>query len=457
MILALLALATSLSSTEPNLLDLRSPAATEAILRIAVDGGSADDPQGREGVAWLTAQVLAAGMRDSLGQPHEGTRIEVRVGRDMTVFTGRTSPSGGAAMHAAMARAILSPEFRAATIESQRAAQVAALDSLRADPARLAAAALDEAVDRGLPYAHPVEGRAGGIRAIVADDLEAFHSARYLKGGVLIEAAGAVDDSLMARIRKDYAALPDGAPDRNVRRAAWLSRPRFFVVVKPAAEKAWIAIGHPLPLSRAHPDYAPLRVAAADLGPGTLVPDLVALRGLSPGVAVTLDPEAGGPTARERLTLSIAFETAPVNARFAIDVALGDIERLAARGIPGERLTGAEDRVEAPSPLDAAPADLLLGNPGGSRRLPAAVRAVTAGDALSCVGRWLHSDRVAVVAVVPDAEAFIAAMIEPVAPVTYPSGMESAALDEADRAVRAVRRGLRRADFEVFEASDLFD
>jgi len=453
-IMLLLALATTLSPSEPNVLDLRRPAETDAVLRVAVDGGSADDPAGREGLARLTARVMLARMREGLG-PGRDARIDVAVGRDMTVFSGR-SPAGGAqALHEAMARAILSPGFTGESIETQRTAQTGALEALRADPARLAAAAIDAFADRDGPYAHPTEGTDAGIAAIGRDDLVAFHAARYVKGGIAVAVGGAVENALLSRIRRDYEALPDGEPAREARGCSFPAGPRFFVVERPGPGTASIAIGHPLALSPAHPDYAALRVATADLG-ASLTRDLVTLRSLSAATAVSIDPEAGGATARRRLTFTIAFTTAPENARFAIDIALYDLHRLATYGVDGDALAHAASIVAAGPATDAAVTDVMLGNPGGSKRLPASSGAVTVDDLVSAAARHLHPDRVVIVAVVPDAEAFIARMLEPVAPVTYPAVVDVAAIDAADRAIRGVRHGLKRDDFEVVAASGIF-
>src|SRR5262245_60571686 len=84
--LLLPAVTTWLSTSEVNVVLVPDPQARTVTLRAVVYSGSADDPTGKEGVAWLTAHVMLQEMAARAGTLADGLRVSV--GKDIMAFDG---------------------------------------------------------------------------------------------------------------------------------------------------------------------------------------------------------------------------------------------------------------------------------------------------------------------------------------------------------------------------------
>ncbi len=375
-----------LSQADVNVIHVRSGEESVAF-RVMVYSGSADDPPGREGVASLTARLLAGD-------------LDVAVDKDTTLFSGSAAKEPLLDLEKRFFTRLLEPAFEDSNLEAARADHLDALESSLLDGLSLARLAFDGFVYRGHPYAHPVNGLLGGREAVDREDLLAFHREHYRKGNLLVGLAGDVDGTDLTRVRNELATLPDGAPSRSPRPVSYLVRPRVAVIQTGRPGTAHLRIGHPLTVTRAHPAYFPLRAASTMLQ---------ADGGLPPGARVSIEE-----TARRREAFLVQVDVDPTAAAGAVRTILRGIRKLVNDGPPpagGPEGPATAGSSTAEDELAGRMREFLDRTVGVPARSEASLREQP-GDAFATITRQhIHPDRVAIVAVVPDAEDFVSRLL----------------------------------------------
>jgi hypothetical protein len=190
-------------------------------VRVALRAGSAHDPPGREGLAWVTAHAIAASA---------GATVEV--GPEVIVFS--LSAESVPALALALA-APPSPE-RIAAARLDAAQALADLDC-RA----LAERAWDTWIYTGHPYGHAPEGRLSVLPTLTAQEVAAFQEVRYVRSVAIvgIPAGAPVDPAVFASLPPRLSV----SPVPSVR----LPLPAAKVLVVTAEGKRCLVAGHPTP------------------------------------------------------------------------------------------------------------------------------------------------------------------------------------------------------------------
>lgn len=474
------AFAATLDPSDIEVVRLAGADRSAVLLRAMILSGSAEDPEAKEGLASFTAHLMRRGPASLPRERFEErlralkATLEVSVTKDAIVFRGAVPAESLEAYYPLFRDVLLAPALENAEMETLRAEQKAALDAIRGDPPALAREMLDEVLFRNHPYGHPETGRVAAIDAFTRSDVEAFRSAHLRKGNIVLGVAGA-DEAFAARLRKDFAVLPDGAPERPARSFTYLPRRRFLVIQGDARERITVAIGHPLQVTRAHADWFPMKIAGADLGEagdaaGRLSQEIAMRRGLASDAFASIEPSAPPaslvPGIPRRLpSFTVQLDTAAANAKMAIKLAVAEVQDLAAGGLPPERLEAARARVldrrlretqSADGALAAAMDAWLDGTTGFSARYSSSAREVNAASVSLAVKKHLLPDRLGIVAFVRDAAAFIEEMLSPETKIASPPGIDREATRERDLSVVGSELGLKREDFEVVRAADLF-
>lgn len=212
-----------------------------AVFTVRVDGGSAADPPGREGLAWVTADVvfrpLAAADRTSAWW----------VRPDGTELTLICPVSAAGECARALGDALVAPRPEPDALAAARAAAAGAL-SLEALPDdRLGPVALDLLVHRSRPTGHLAAGRTSVLPTLRPDEVLGFHRAWFTRGHLAVEVAGLPEADTRA-LATALASLPSPAdPLRPMGGAAPPLQglgPGTWVIGRPTsapAARVWIA------------------------------------------------------------------------------------------------------------------------------------------------------------------------------------------------------------------------
>lgn len=243
-------------------------------LSVSFRVGSQNDPTGKEGLAYLTGQMIAdaATSQNSLDAILEklyplASDYDITVDREMSTLTGRTHRDNIGTYVELFRDALESPAFLATDFERLKSETINYLtNTLRyASDEDLGKAALYEFVFAGTPYAHPTEGTVAGLRAITLDDVRAFYSEHYRLDNATIGLAGGYDESLRQTMTNPNLETSDAA-----RAPPSISPPeirgRHVVLVDKPGADASISFGFPIDVQRGSRDFYALWIANSWLG-----------------------------------------------------------------------------------------------------------------------------------------------------------------------------------------------
>ena len=266
---------------------------------LRMPAGAALDPQGKAGLAAMTADLVTRGTAtrsaSEIASQIEslGASIGAGAGVDATDLSISTRSDKAAQAFAIMADVVMHPVF--AEEEFERAKQET-LDGLMLSlrqPSSVASMTMTRALYGETAYGGVITPES--VEAITAADLKTFHAARWLPAGAVLVIAGDVTaEEGFALAESAFGASPPpraGGMGVDVTAAAQaLPRPRAIVVDIPEIGQAAVLLGRVGP-SRLSPDYVDAAVANAVLGGGyssRLNSEIRIKRGLSYGAGASL-------------------------------------------------------------------------------------------------------------------------------------------------------------------------
>ncbi|NGN43357.1 insulinase family protein [Mesorhizobium sp. CGMCC 1.15528] len=185
-------------------------------IRFAFEGGSTQDPKGKEGLANLITGLFDEGAGDLDSETYQ-SRLD-DAGAEMSFTARRDSIYGSMRLLAdqreeafdLLRMAITAPRFDQAPIDRIRAQIVSGIVSGARDPEVAAQLKWASALYGDHPYARRDEGSEQSLATITADDLRAFHKAIFAREKLKISVVGAIDaDTLKADLDKLFGSLPE--------------------------------------------------------------------------------------------------------------------------------------------------------------------------------------------------------------------------------------------------------
>jgi zinc protease len=249
-------------------------------LNVVFDAGSARDPQGRNGLAMLTNQLLNDGTgdldADAIAAAFEGLGAEFGASndRDMAGVSLR-SLSDRALLDPALdlfARVVAMPSFPVTSLERERQRALLGLKQAEASASTVATKAFFAQLYKGHPYALPTEGSEAGLKALTRDDLAGFHARHYVGRNAVLALIGDIKlgeaKSIAERV---LGGLPAGEAAPPLPKVAdVVPRGRAERVVTHPSTQTHLLIGE-AGMARNDPDYYPLYLGNHVLGGSGLV------------------------------------------------------------------------------------------------------------------------------------------------------------------------------------------
>ncbi len=266
-------------------------------LRLVLRAGSQDDPRGKEGLAALTAAMVAEGGTKELAYDQVlekfypmAASLSGSCRKEVTVFSGEVHRDNLAAYQAIATAMLTRPRFDPEDFERLRNEAIDYVSkSLRGNnDEELGKWTLQVALYKGHPYGHVDRGTVQALKAITLDDVKAFHRAHYHRGNLRVGLAGGADKGALARIETDVASLPAPQVDPPDLPRPEAPRGLDVTIVEKPADATAISVGFPINITRSDDDFYALAVANSYLGEhrtfnGRLMQDLRSRRGLNYG------------------------------------------------------------------------------------------------------------------------------------------------------------------------------
>jgi zinc protease len=187
-------------------------------LDFSLPAGSAMDPEGKRGLAYLASGTIdeGAGAFDSQAfRAHlEDLAIDLRfdAGRDYFSGTLKTTTENLDEAFRLLRLALTEPRFDAEPVERIRAQILSAIRQEAQDPNTLAAQSWMKAVLGNHPYAEDEKGTEESVKAITTDDLRAFMTTRLSRAALSIGVAGDISpEKLASLLDETFGSLPETA------------------------------------------------------------------------------------------------------------------------------------------------------------------------------------------------------------------------------------------------------
>ncbi|HTS02837.1 MAG TPA: pitrilysin family protein, partial [Thermoanaerobaculia bacterium] len=458
-------------------------------VKLVFAAGSAHDPAGKEGLAALTARMIADGgsqdMRiDEIRKalfPVAAT-FGAGVDRELTVFTGVVHEDAWKTFADVALPQLATPGFREEDFRRLRDAQKNALvQNLRtSNDEELGKERLQALIFAGTPYGHPSLGTVAGLDAITLDDVREFARKAYTQAALTVGVAGDVPPEFSARLRAELAKLPSG-PALPAPAGVAGQRPAGIHVdiVKKETRSTAISFGFPIDVTRSSPDFAALSVARSWLGEhrsssSHLYQRIREARGMNYGDYAYVEAFPGGmfrmlpdPNVVRRAQL---FEiwirpVVPKNAHMALRIAIRELDRLVSDGLTPSEFETTRDYLMKNVYLLTATQDARLGYALDQRwyGLPdyvtdtrAKLAKLTRADVNAAIKRHLQGKDLSVVVVTKDAEGLRDALVaDAFSPIAYDGEKPKELLDE-DKAIGGMKLGLGPGAVTITPVEDVF-
>lgn len=466
---------------QPN----RAPLVTFRILFMT---GAASDPTGKEGLAALTAAMLAeAGSRSmTYAQINEAmypmaTSFNYQIDKEMTVFTGTSHADTLERYYTLISQMLLDPGFREEDFTRLRTDAINFLRvSLReSNDEELGKERLYNVIYENHPYAHHNMGRVSSLERIALDDVRNFYRQNYTRANLVVGLAGGYPARFPRRLQTDFARLPAGQPNRaRIAQPTVASGTRIDIIQRDTRSTAF-SLGFPITVTRRDRDWAALALVASYFGQhrssnSYLYQKLREARGLNYGdysyieyfprgmFQFTPDPNLG----RQSQIFQIWLRPVePQNAHFALRAAMFEYDRLVRDGMTQETFEATREFLTKYSNVLTQTQDAQLGyaldsryygTPDFNSFMRGQLARLTLADVNRAIRAHLRSDRMRIVIVTRDAEALRTAITSNApSPITYNSAKPEEIVAE-DRIIQAYPITVRPEHITITPVASVF-
>jgi zinc protease len=475
-------------AAEPRVVQLpdQSPLVT---LRFVFTTGAASDPADKPGVANLTAEMLGSGGTKDLTYKQMvdamfpmAASIQVYSDKEMTTFVGETHVDNLDKFYGLMRDAILHPGWRPEDFKRLKDATLNALRvNLRGNnDEELGKEELYNVIYRDRLYGHEDLGTGASISKMTIADLQKFYHDHYTQANLIIGVAGGYPADFLAKVKKDFAALPAGPADNfEMKLPEPITRSQATIIEKDTRSVAW-SFGFPLDVKRGDPDYPALLVAQAWLGQhrlssGRLYLRLREVRGLNygdyayieyfPRGMFFMEPQPNLARHQQIFQIWIRPVEAP-DAVFALRTAVFELNKMIKDGISKEDFDKAHGFVpkyvnvltkSKSAELGYAIDSLYYGIPNYNEYIKNAVAKLTVDDVNRAIQKHLRALNLEIVGIAKDAAGVKAAMISDAAtPPHYNSPKPQEVLDE-DKVIETWPLYLKPEDVTIVPVAKVFE
>ncbi|MDQ3652763.1 MAG: insulinase family protein [Acidobacteriota bacterium] len=473
--------ATPASVLQPN----RSPLVS---FRILLMTGAASDPKGKEGVAALTAAMLAEGGTRALTKQQiddamypMASSFGAQVDKEMTVFNGTTHIENLDRYYALVSQMLLDPGFREDDFARLKTNAINFLKvSLReGNDEELGKEYLYNIIYAGHPYGHHNMGTLSSLERLTLDDVRAFYRDNYTRANMVLGLAGGYPTDFAKKIETDFAKLPVGKEAKARYEQPKVDAGMRVEIVARETRATAISMGFPISVTRASKDWPALAVAASYLGQhrssnSHLYQRLREARGLNYGdyayieyfprgmFQFTPDPNLG----RSSQIFQIWIRPVePQNAHFALRAALYEYDKLVRDGMSKETFEATREFLGKYSNILTQTQGAQLGYALDSRYygitdynsyLREQLTKLTLEDVNRAIREHLKSDRMRIVMITKDAPSLRNALLanEP-SPITYNSPKPKEITDE-DKVIQSYKIDLKPEAVTVVSVERIF-
>jgi zinc protease len=488
-------------ATTPEALALKNSAAIGTVLqpnntplvtfRILFMTGSAYDPKGKEGVAALTAALLAQGGSRAL--PYEkiveavypmgvNSPLGWQIDKEMTVFAVTTHADNLDKHYALIREMLLDPGFRQEdfTRLKKDALNFLRLNLRNGNDEELGKETLYNMIYSNHPYGHHNIGAVGALERIALSDVQDFYRQHYTQSNLIVGLAGGYPASFPQKVTTDFGKLPTGTAMRAKMDVPRLDKGMKIEIIERDTRSTAISLGFPIPVTRADKDFAALAVAASYLGQhrssnSYLYQRLREIRGLNYGDYAYIEYfprgmfqfEPDPNLARQQQIFQIWIRPVePRNGMFALRAALYEYDKLVRDGLSREAFETTREFLTKyaniltqtqSARLGYALDSRFYGIPDFNQHMRDQLAKLTLEDVNRAIRQYLRTDMMRVVLITKDGEALRNAITNNApSPISYVSPVAQDVMEE-DKVIQAYRINVKPENVSVVPVDRIFE
>jgi len=243
--------------------------------RILFMTGAASDPAGQEGVAALTAALIAKGGSRALTYDEivnamypMATEFKAQVDKEMTVFTGSTHVDNLEKYYGLISQMLLDPGFREDDFKrvKQDAINFLKVTLREANDEELGKEELYNTIYAGHPYGWHNTGRVSTLEKLTLQQVRDFYKKNYTQGNVVIGLSGGYPKDAPAKLQSDFAKLPAGKGAQPKIAAPKVKSGMTIKMLQRQTRSTAISLGFPISVTRGDPDWPALALVASYFG-----------------------------------------------------------------------------------------------------------------------------------------------------------------------------------------------
>jgi zinc protease len=475
---------------EVNIVELPVPNDPTVSFRLWFAVGSQNDPDGKQGLANITASMLTqASTRKNTYEQILDKLFPLAAGYsgsstvEMTILSGRTHQDNLGEYYPLFMDAILRPAFKEEDLDRIKSEVLNFLENtLRySSDEELGKAVLYNDIFAGTPYGHIPAGTVEGVKSITIEDVKSFYRKHYTRENVVIGIGGSYDGGTLARLRRDLWALPEGKSSRvPVPSVAALDGFTVTVVEKSAPATA-ISMGFPIDIVRGGREWYALAIANSWFGEhrnqsSHLFQVIREARGLNYGDYSYIEHFPGGGrrmkppqnVCRRQQIFEIWIRPVPTETRhFTLRAALREFKQLVQNGMTRDDFDLTKSFLKkyalhyAPTTMERlgyALDDRFYGIDGGHLELfREMMDDITFEEVNAAVQKFFQFGNMHIVVVTPNAEAFRGALLQDSSsPITYATPKAASVLKE-DEEIQMFPLKIGPRGVKVVRVEDIFE
>jgi zinc protease len=460
-------------------------------MRLVFNAGAALDPEGKEGLANLTATYLANSGSQSMTFAEIGEALfpmaasfNAQIDKEMITFLGTSHVNTLNSYFDIVMGQLLEPSWSEEDFERVKANVINNIKvGLRSNnDEELGKEVLYEMIYEDHPYGHLNNGHAHTVAKLTLDDLKAFYKANFTQANLTLGLAGNFSDDFLTKAKTAFAALPKGESKGKIK----LPEPKEFSkglhvkIVEKDTRGTAISMGFPIDINRASEDFAALWLVRSYFGEhrssnSYLYQRMRKIRGMNYGAYAYIEyfprgmfqfhPDTN--LARQQQVFQIWIRpVVPEQSHFALRVTKYEMDKLLKEGISQADFEATRNYLTKFVNVLTATQDRQLGYAIDSKyygigdfnkTIREGLAKLTVDEVNRVLRKYLSSDTMQVAIITKDAEGLKEKILNDTpSPITYESEKPQELLDE-DKIIATYAFNVKPENLEIIKVDDVFD
>jgi zinc protease len=259
-----------------EVVELPLPNANKVVVKLSFKNGSIADPAGKEGLTFLTANLITQGGTDKMSFSEiqdfiypMSANYDVSVDKEVTTFTFEVHKDFSEKFYPLITGLLLKPSFTAEDFERVKINQQNYVDQVirASSDEEYSKKALEDFLFRGSNYQHMKQGKSSSVQSLTLEDVKAHYKKYFTQNNLTLGIAGHYSAEFLNRLKSDLGNLPNTKPalpkPGKARNPAGIN---VEIIAKDNTFGSAIFTGFPLKITRSNDDFAALMVANSYLG-----------------------------------------------------------------------------------------------------------------------------------------------------------------------------------------------